>query len=103
MSKLKILETIIRSEIRRQLKENDDKIKSNMSLEDLKAQLEKHGYHVDIPGGGDRIAVFGYGKGFFQAKKDKAASILSGLKSLGYNAEAVKDEDGYYDFWVSLN
>jgi hypothetical protein len=73
-----------------------------MDLQELKEKLKKAGYNVTIPAGGNRIAVMGYGKSYFQAKKAKAASITSELISQGYNVKTVKDADGYYDFWVSL-
>ncbi len=74
-----------------------------MNLQDLKEKLQKAGYNVNMPAGGNRIAVMGYGKSYFKAKKAKAASITSELISQGYNVKAVKDADGYYDFWVSLS
>jgi hypothetical protein len=74
-----------------------------MTLQDLKEKLQKAGYNVNIPFGGNRIAVIGYGKGYFKAKKSKAASITSELIYQGYNVKTIKDADGYYDFWISLS
>jgi hypothetical protein len=73
---------------------------AKMELEALKDKLKSQGYNVTIPSGGNRISVMGYGKGFFNAKKQKAESILSSLKYNGYNAISKLDSDGYYDFWV---
>ena len=74
-----------------------------MELEALKDKLKNQGYNVTIPYGGNRISVIGYGKGYFNAKKQKADSILSSLKRNGYNAVSELDADGYYDFWVYSN
>jgi len=43
-----------------------------MKLQDLKEKLQKAGYNVTIPAGGNRIAVMGYGKSYFKAKKAKS-------------------------------
>lgn len=76
---------------------------AKMELETLKDKLKNQGYNVTIPSGGNRISVIGYGKGYFNAKKQKADSILSSLKRNGYNAVSELDADGYYDFWVYSN
>lgn len=73
---------------------------AKMELEALRDKLKSQGYNVTIPSGGNRISVMGYGKGYFNAKKQKAESILSSLKRNGYNAISDLDADGYYDFWV---
>lgn len=100
-SKVEILEGKIAKMVNHALLKFKPTLNESLNdLIDLKDKLQKYGYNVSIPSGADFVFVSGIGKGHFNAKKAKAASILTNLKNQGFNAEMKLDPDGYYDFKV---
>ena len=75
-----------------------------MTKQEKKEKLEKLGYSVNAPYGANYLTISGMMNGnktkYFNAKKSKAASIVSTLIKQGFEVKAEKDNDGIFDFYI---
>lgn len=80
-------------------------LKTNLEhLQKLKERLDADFYHTTIPYNEEsQVIVLGINQAYFRAKKARSQTIVNTLISQGYDARAVLDIDGYYDFYVKPN
>lgn len=67
----------------------------------IEINLITKGYMISRPAGNDYIYLSGLNRKYFNAKQQKANSIIQDMKFYGYSAIATKATDGYFDIKVT--
>lgn len=67
----------------------------------IEIDLINKGYMISRPAGNDYIYLSGLNRKYFNAKEQKAKSIIENMKFYGYAATATKATDGYFDIKVT--